>query len=281
MTSGEARKLLGGYAARTLTGDERVALFEAALNDQELFEELIHEQAMQEVMDDPVSRAGLLAALDAAKHKRRWWVPAGALAVAACLAVAFLWTWNNRPPAQIAALKSDRAAPAMMSAPAPPPAQDKVLPRARNAAQAIPAHAPPISPGLVSTMVEVQAEALRARATLAAALAPIRLTLMQAGAIHAGDEVRVTATTQSGGFLYVYEREAEGPWTLLGDPGGLAMTQGQMRLLPAIHIPDGVARVTLLAFLTPEQNSPPKPDQAVPDGFKTELVLDVAAKQLQ
>ncbi len=40
MTQDEIRRLLGGYATNTLTDGERTALFEAALEDQELFDAL-------------------------------------------------------------------------------------------------------------------------------------------------------------------------------------------------------------------------------------------------
>jgi hypothetical protein len=294
MTPGEARKLLGGYATRTLTDDERIALFEAALSDQGLFEELIQEQTIQEVMDDPVSRAGLLAALGASKPKRAWWkvwwVPAGAIAVAACLTVGFLLTWNSRRPPEMASIERQMVAPSMISQPAPAPAEKK-MPRAhKKAALAGSASPPPAS----LSRVEVQAQSAAVVATPMAALAPnpresqkfkatqtsaLRLTLVQpSGVIHPGDEVSVTATAESAGFLYVYEREGAGPWTLLGGPQGLDMTPGQNRPLPTIRIPDGIARVTLVAFLTPEQEAPPNPDQIVPDGFKTELVLDVIQK---
>jgi hypothetical protein len=64
MTREQVRKLLGGYAAGTLTPAEETALFEAALEDQELFDELGREQALRDLLSDPAARAHLLAALD-------------------------------------------------------------------------------------------------------------------------------------------------------------------------------------------------------------------------
>ena len=60
----DIRKLLGGYATGTLTAEERQALFEAALDDQELFDALAKEQPLRELLEDPAARARLLAALD-------------------------------------------------------------------------------------------------------------------------------------------------------------------------------------------------------------------------
>jgi hypothetical protein len=60
----DIRKLLGGYATGTLTAVERQALFEAALDDQELFDALAKEEPLRELLEDPAARARLLAALD-------------------------------------------------------------------------------------------------------------------------------------------------------------------------------------------------------------------------
>jgi hypothetical protein len=95
MSSAEIQKLLGGYATDTLTDAERRALFEAALTDQELFDVLAKEQALQDVLGDPAARMGLLAALEPVRDSR----PAGtwnrlrrplALAVAGGMAAVLL-----------------------------------------------------------------------------------------------------------------------------------------------------------------------------------------------
>ena len=58
----DIRKLLGGYATGTRTAEERQALFEAALDDQELFDALAKEQPLRDLLEDPAARAHLLAA---------------------------------------------------------------------------------------------------------------------------------------------------------------------------------------------------------------------------
>src|SRR5215467_14359419 len=60
----DAEKLLGGYAAGTLTPEERQALFAAALEDQQLYESLVREEPLRELLSDPAARSNLLAALD-------------------------------------------------------------------------------------------------------------------------------------------------------------------------------------------------------------------------
>ncbi len=64
ITDAECRKLLGGYAAGTLTPEEREALFSAALSDPDLFAALAEEQTLKDVLDDASARADLLAAVE-------------------------------------------------------------------------------------------------------------------------------------------------------------------------------------------------------------------------
>ncbi len=63
-----ARGLLGGYATGTLSEDERRLLFEVAMEDQEIFDELGREQALKEMLETPGVRDRLAAALGPAPH---------------------------------------------------------------------------------------------------------------------------------------------------------------------------------------------------------------------
>jgi hypothetical protein len=87
MSREEVQKLLGGYATGTLTPEERQALCQAALEDQQLFDALAKEQPLHDLLRDPAARARLLAVLDGerlpwARRLAVWWLPA-----AGCLAV--------------------------------------------------------------------------------------------------------------------------------------------------------------------------------------------------
>ena len=62
----DIQKLLGGYAAGTLTPGEREDLFAATLEDQQLFETLAREEPLRELLQDPAARGQLLASLDEA-----------------------------------------------------------------------------------------------------------------------------------------------------------------------------------------------------------------------
>jgi len=94
MTPQEIRKLIGGYATGSLSDAERQSLFEAALEDQELFDELMREHALKELLEDPGAKARLIAALAPAQRPRPlgsrvWpWAAAGG-AVAAGVVLSF------------------------------------------------------------------------------------------------------------------------------------------------------------------------------------------------
>lgn len=133
----DIRKLLGGYATGTLTEEERRALFEAALTDQDLFNELNRDQELQELITDPATRRELLRALPEPERPRLslgWrWAVVGGLAAAAMVAIVVVRSSAPQPkpepvlvakrqelpavaPARKAMVKQDAiAAPVQMS----------------------------------------------------------------------------------------------------------------------------------------------------------------------
>lgn len=119
MTRGDLQKLIGGYATGSLTDAERKMLFEAALEDQDLFDELAREQALKEILDQPGAKQRLAAALARSASEAAWWRRplvwslAGAVAVAV---VALSWIIEKRSQiTQVARLRS--APPVVVSAP--------------------------------------------------------------------------------------------------------------------------------------------------------------------
>jgi hypothetical protein len=96
MTQEEIRKLLGGYATDALSADERRILFEAALEDQELFNALQNEDALRELLADPVSRAQVRQAIEPSKSTRpgfawrRWLWGVALPAVIAVIVIALM-----------------------------------------------------------------------------------------------------------------------------------------------------------------------------------------------
>jgi hypothetical protein len=64
MSEHDLEKLLGGFAADTLTPEEKQSLYTAALQDQQLFNALADEQAFKELLADPEVRRRVLASLE-------------------------------------------------------------------------------------------------------------------------------------------------------------------------------------------------------------------------
>jgi hypothetical protein len=64
MNDHEWEKLLGGFAADTLTPEEKQRLYTGALQDQQLFNALADEQALKELLADPAVRRRLLQTLN-------------------------------------------------------------------------------------------------------------------------------------------------------------------------------------------------------------------------
>lgn len=123
MRSREAQKLLGGYAAGILTETEKTALFTAALAHQELFDALADEEALRELLADPVVRRHLLALLEEPQARRPiplWRRPAtlGLAASLLLMVTTSLVLWQREHPV----LPSPGSSVAKTKTDAPPPA---------------------------------------------------------------------------------------------------------------------------------------------------------------
>lgn len=283
MNRDEIRKLLGGYATGTLTEAEREALFTAALDDQELFDELAREQALKEILDAPGARDRLAAALRPPDPPLAWWkgglVPwAVAGTAAAGLLVAFVLLRapqrtqvavtapaesqarldrriDKAEPADKAAGK--RAAEAQFQAPAPQPTNAKEsapATLARGSAKlfipgAVPQPAPPIAPeppkeeALKKTGARA-GESLDAEANRIQANKAVRDEKDSEAKAQAADQVTVTQQAPSG----VGRQQAGIASGALGGVGGGAVT----RVVP----------VAPLAPPAPVRTAPPAMPQA-------------------
>src|SRR5262245_37037859 len=67
MSDHDLEKLLGGFAADTLTPEEKQTLYTAALQDQQLFNALADEQALKELLSNQDIRRRLLTSLEQKK----------------------------------------------------------------------------------------------------------------------------------------------------------------------------------------------------------------------
>jgi hypothetical protein len=128
---GDVRKLLGGYATGTLTDAERKALFEAALDDQELFDELAREQVLKETLESPGARDRLIATLEPRASEspaveKAWWARPWRWALAATFAMGVVVAVALWPHAKVVEL-------AKVSTGSPAPAAAEPVSEARNA----------------------------------------------------------------------------------------------------------------------------------------------------
>jgi hypothetical protein len=131
MNPEEIQKLLGGYATGTLTPEEQQALFQAALDDQELFDALAKEQSLRDLLRDPAARAQVLDAID--ERPRPWWrrenrwVLIGAMAAACMAAATGIYVTRSRQMPHSVLIAETRQQPA------PPPVNEMPKPEAAPA----------------------------------------------------------------------------------------------------------------------------------------------------
>jgi hypothetical protein len=144
MSREEIEKLLGGYATGTLTGEERDALFAAALEDQVLFDLLAREEPLRELLEDPVAKARLHRALEESTVAwyRAWLRPAllGALVTGmAVVAVVVERQAARRPGVAILARAPRPVLPVPVSSPLPQALEKREVPQPGRPVEAKPA----------------------------------------------------------------------------------------------------------------------------------------------
>ena len=147
MSREDIQKLLGGYATGTLTAAERETLFAAALEDQELFDALGREEPLRELLQDPIAKSRLTAALRTTRVPwyQRWLRPALLAASVAAIAVVTVVTLRNPQQQQtvtVARVEPPRPA-APPSAPAVAPAEPRSLKSEREPEPALKKAVPP------------------------------------------------------------------------------------------------------------------------------------------
>jgi hypothetical protein len=125
----DVRKLLGGYATGTLTEEEKQVLYDAALQDNELFAALADEQALKELLDDSAVRAQLLRATEEPRFSfgvafREWFdrPKAKALVATAAVLVAIIGFQTTRQELEQKEEQIAEVRPSALEAPPPPPA---------------------------------------------------------------------------------------------------------------------------------------------------------------
>lgn len=249
----EAEKLLGGHATGTLTGTERRALYEAALEHQDLFDTMADEEALRELLADPAARAHLLTAL--APRRMPLWRRPGVLGLAAGILVAGLAGLAVlRGPGEVPVPRVEAPRPAPLGKGAAPTAQapepadpTPPAPAARKATPPAPEQAAPAPLPTTNRTFET-----------AAALAP-------GGAAEAHDDkraedrskaedaarARAKADRAPAGAEAVMAAIPSAPPPAAPAAGGLSATAAQAAPEPAWGVAaraDGSLRVTVLAL---------------------------------
>ncbi len=249
MTQDEIRKLLGGYATNALTAEERQTLFEAALEDQELFNALKNEDELRELLADPVFTGQVRQALEHRRPRywsRRWVLGVALPAVAAVIIIAVMDRENApRPavriaqapapsaPAEPAPIATEQAAPAPQAKKQPARKQTIAPPRIESKASPV-IPAAPAPRQLESARVARPALAAPAVANFRAIAPPPVLPagvrqqfsaglatsapLYQGPLVRysllrtgpAGNSVRVEVTIGIAGYLALYQLDAAG-----------------------------------------------------------------------
>ncbi len=253
----DVRKLVGGYAMGTLTGQERRALLEAALSDQELFHELAREQALKDLLEDPLARRQLLDAVEekrdpAAGFTAWWkrpatWALAGGLVAAAMLVAIFVRPPAISPKPETVLMAKREASPEPPKQPARLEARkDLEAGKAKPEVAAVAVSGQAARPEAVPAPRQISADGLVARSSLAARSSPVPYKLLRADAagdyVEVGpdtvfgkeDRVRVAFEPAASGHLRVVSRA---PQTLLdmdletGVTTNLDVPQGETRLI--------------------------------------------------
>jgi hypothetical protein len=140
MPGDDIRDLLGRYAVGSLTTEERERLFDAALSDQDLFEELAREQELKMLLDEPGARDRMMRALEA-PNRRATWILAPAIAAALSIVlIAFLMRPVHKPT-QVAVATTSPSAVAIPPPESAPPEVAKSEPQPVRVARAVKAKA--------------------------------------------------------------------------------------------------------------------------------------------
>jgi hypothetical protein len=226
MTSDQARKLLGGYATNSLTEAERQALFEAALDDQELFDALQQEEALKELLADAISRSQIQEALADAPVSRPirawlWGGLAGAIAAAVLIVIAIRPT--QQPKYQVARV-APPAPPTISAEPAQPAAPAPAQPKPRKLTAPPPPPTPqPLPPPQPALAAAPRVQAFRQEQSARAdTLLRYFLTKRDASGAYSvlppnaplqtGDAVRLNVASALDGSLSLYQLDPSGNW---------------------------------------------------------------------
>lgn len=248
MMSREIERLLGGYATKTLTEAERKTLFEAALEDPDVFAALQAEEPLRDLLADDESRReiGLALRRPPEKTKPIWFASPWALGLAGTAAAAcVLFIFFARQPRPT--LQSVAREPAMLRAPAPVTASDEIVLQPKLKASRPPKRSPAAPPVQITAAAPPPAAVPSGSALARYAppaqepSVPLPFQVLRAGTelgpsdtIQEGDAVQIRVRPVSAGVLQLLKRTAAGTLQPLGP--GIAAEPNQTYVLPEMPI---------------------------------------------
>lgn len=143
MANDDINDLIGRYATGSLTAEEQKRLYDAALDDQELFDQLAHEEQVKQLLAEPGARDRLIHSLAPPRGKTGWIFGIAATTALTVVIGVFLMRPPAPKPAEVAVAKpSAPVAPVTIEsatqkaeAPAPPTSAPKPLTGSTTVAQ--------------------------------------------------------------------------------------------------------------------------------------------------
>jgi len=131
MPSDDILDLIGRYATGSLSAEEQKRLFDAALDDQDLFDQLVREQDMKQMLDEPGVRDRMIRALEPPKRKTAWIYGVAATATLS-IAIAVVLLRPAPKPQQVATATIPTPSPVVQTETTPPPAPVKAAETSRR-----------------------------------------------------------------------------------------------------------------------------------------------------
>jgi hypothetical protein len=125
----DIRDLLGRYAAGSLTAEEQKRLFDAALDDQDLFDQLAREQDVKRLLEEPGARSRMIRALQRPRRRLPWvLVLAPVATVIAVLLVVLMRPVPKPQQVAVAVQPPARATEIAKTEPEPAPVKARIAP---------------------------------------------------------------------------------------------------------------------------------------------------------
>jgi hypothetical protein len=270
MPSDDILDLLGRYATGSLTDTERQRLFDAALSDQDLFEELAREQELKMLLEEPGARDRMILALAPPTRRAAWILSAAVTAALSVVLIAFLIHPRPKPP-QVAIVTPPLVPVTTVTVPEPAP-KPATVPQPVKAKPLTKKSEPPVGQPVVDQpgkdVIEAEKQAVQVQAAAPAIPAAQHFVPMQqsaGGPRQIAQQSRAIALDKKTSFGFHYSVATKGHLVIVpGADGFLYVTTADGTVLfdrkqiaaaitTDIALPDEVSSVSI----TSSQNASP------------------------